>query len=315
MLIYIGKRIGTLIIILLGLSFMTFGLVYLLPSGPATILLESMGAGADPEVIAKINAEYGYDQPFLVQYVNWLLNVLQGDFGKSIQYAQPVSEVLARKLPNTVTLAVSSFILMIAIAFPFGIVSAMNHKKPLDTVIRLLSFIGISIPSFWFGMILIYLLSVQLKWLPVSGGGSFKHLIMPSITLAVSLAAMYVRRIRTAMLEQINAPYVTSETARGLKRGAIIGWHVLPNSFLTLVTYLGMSFGYLLGGTAIVETLFSWNGIGQAAVDAISGRDYHLIQGYVLWMGCIFVIVNLLVDISYRFLDPRIRLAVQKNEQ
>ena len=309
------KRLVSLVVILFGLSIMTFGLTYILPSNPAEQLAESMGAGHDKEVMAKIEAKYGLDKSFGEQYIAWLKGVFHGDFGMSVKYAQPVSQVLGRKLPNTIILAVISFILMILISFPLGILSAVYKDKVADYIIRFMSFLGISLPSFWVGMMLIYLLAVKMHWLPVGGSGSWKNLVMPSITLSLSMSAYYIRRIRAVMVEQMNEEYISGCQARGVSRFRIIFFHVLPNSLLTVVTMLGMSFGGLLGGTMIVETVFSWNGIGNAAVAAISGRDYQLIQGYVMWMGCIYVLVNLLVDISYQWLDPRIRRGAVHNEK
>ena len=305
---YILSRLGALVLILLGLSILTFSLTTVLPSDPVMQLIESMGGTHDPVMIEKMQAKYGLDQPFLVQYTDWLNGILHGDFGESVKYNQPVADVLGRKLPNTIKLACSGFALMLVIALPLGILSAVYHNKFADYAIRFLSFIGISLPSFWVGLMLIWLLSVKLHLLPVSGSESWRHLIMPSITLAIGMAATYIRRIRVAMLEQMNELYIVGELSRGVSRMRIIFCHILPNSLLSIVTMLGMSFGGMLGGTMIVETIFGWNGIGKAAVDAISGRDYQLIQGYVLWMGFIYVIVNLVVDISYQYLDPRIRM-------
>lgn len=303
----IVKRFLSLVVILLGLSVLTFGLTYILPSDPVEQMAESMGVGHDPEMMARLAEKYGLNRSFAEQYFSWLKGVLHGDFGMSVKYAQPVSQVLGRKLPHTILLAVTSFFLMILIAFPLGILSAVYKNRAADYVIRFMSFIGISIPSFWVGMILIYFLAVQLHWLPVGGSESLKNLIMPAITLSLSMSAYYIRRLRAVMVEQMNEEYINGCKARGIGRMRTICCHVLPNSLLTVVTMLGMSFGGLLGGTMIVETVFSWNGIGKAAVDAISSRDYQLIQGYVLWMGCIYVIVNFLVDLSYQWLDPRIR--------
>ncbi len=309
MLLYIARRFLSLLVILLGLTFFVFAMTAILPSDPVQQLLASMGAEQNPEVISKLKEQYGLDKPFLVQYVEWMKGVVQGDLGMSVHYGQTVNEVLSRKLPNTINLAVASFFLMIIIAFPLGILSAVYHKKPIDTIIRMISFVGLAMPNFWVGLILIYWLAVQLKLLPVSGSESAEHLIMPSITLAIGLAALFIRRIRSAMLEQMNQLYILGGEARGLSRMRIIFCHVLPNSLLTLVTLLGISFGDLLGGTMIVETIFGWNGIGKTAIEAITNRDYQLIQGYVLWVGTIYVMVNLLVDISYKYLDPRIRIA------
>ncbi len=305
---YILKRFGALAIILFGLSALTFVLTAVLPSDPVTQLIASMGQSSDPELIASLSAEYGLDKPVFEQYVDWISGVAVGDFGESVSYGQPVSEVLLRKLPNTILLAFSSFILMIVIALPLGVLSAVYHNKRADNIIKFLSFVGIALPSFWVGLLLIDFFAVDLHLLPVGGSDSFLHLIMPCVTLAIGMASVYIRRIRVAMLEQMNELYITGALSRGVKYNKIIVKHVLPNSLLSIVTMLGMSLGDLLGGTMIVEAVFGWNGIGKTAVDAITARDYGLIQGYVLWMGVIYVVINLVVDISYTYLDPRIRL-------
>ena len=206
----------------------------------------------------------------------------------------------------------ASFITMIIISFPLGILSAVYKNTIADYIIRFLSFIGVSIPSFWFGMMMIYLFGVELKWLPVAGFTSWKGLIMPTLTLGITNSASYIRRIRAVMIEQMSEEYISGLKSRGLSKKKIIFRHVLPNSLLAVITMLGMSFGGMLGGTMIVETIFGWNGIGSAAMGAITARDYYLVQGYVLWMGFIYVIVNLVVDISYQFIDPRIRRGMQK---
>lgn len=307
MLKQIKDRLISLVIILLGLSIMTYGLLYLLPSDPIEVLIDSMGLSHEPETIERLNKEYGFDKPFWVQYWNWLKKIFHGDFGYSVKYHQPVNEALWRKLPHTIVLACSALLMMIVISFPLGILSAVYRNKTADYIIRFMSFIGVSIPSFWFGMMIIYLFGVRLKWLPVAGFTSWKGLIMPTLTLGITNSAYYVRRIRAVMVEQMSEEYISGLKSRGLSRKQIILRHVLPNSLLAVITMLGMSFGGMLGGTMIVETIFGWNGIGSAAMGAITARDYYLVQGYVLWMGFIYVIVNLVVDISYQLIDPRIR--------
>ena len=307
----IKDRLISLVIILIGLSILTYGLTYLLPSDPIDVLIDSMGLPHDPETIERLNEQYGFDKPFWVQYWTWLKGIFHGEFGYSVKYNQPVSEALWRKLPNTIKLACSSFLMMILISFPLGILSAVYKNKPADYIIRFLSFLGVSVPSFWFGMMLIYLFGVQLQWLPVAGFTSWKGLIMPTLTLGVTNSAYYIRRIRAVMIEQMSEEYISGLRSRGVSKGRIIFRHVLPNSLLAVITMLGMSFGGMLGGTMIVETIFGWNGIGSAAMGAVTARDYQLIQGYVLWMGFIYVIVNLVVDISYQFIDPRIRRGME----
>ncbi len=312
MLRQIRNRMLSLLIILIGLSILTYSLTALLPSDPVEVLIDTLGLSHDPETIASLKAEYGLDKPIIVQYFNWLNGVLHGDFGKSVSNSEPVVEILARKLPNTIKLACSAFVAMVLISFPLGIASAVYKNKFADYVIRFLSFIGVSIPSFWFGMTLIYVFGVKLKVLPVAGFSSWKSIIMPTITLGVTYSAGYIRRIRAVMIEQLSEEYIAGLKSRGVSKGRIIFFHVLPNSLLAVITMLGMSFGGMLGGTMIVETVFGWNGIGSAAMSAIPARDYNLIQAYVLWMGFIYVIVNLVVDISYQFIDPRIRRGMEQ---
>lgn len=312
MLRQIRNRLLSLIVILIGLSILTYSLTALLPSDPIETLIDTMGLSHDPETVASLKAEYGLDQPIIVQYFHWLGRVLHGDFGKSVTNSEPVLNILARKLPNTIKLACSAFVAMVVISFPLGIASAVYKNKFADYVIRFLSFIGVSIPSFWFGMTLIYVFGVKLKLLPVAGFSSWKSIIMPTITLGVTYSAGYIRRIRAVMIEQLSEEYIAGLKSRGVSKGRIIFFHVLPNSLLAVITMLGMSFGGMLGGTMIVETVFGWNGIGSAAMSAIPARDYNLIQAYVLWMGFIYVIVNLVVDISYQFIDPRIRRGMEQ---
>lgn len=311
MLRQIRSRLFSLLIILIGLSILTYGLTALLPSDPVETLIDTLGLSHDPETVASLKAEYGFDKPVIVQYFTWLNNVLHGDFGKSVSNSEPVINILARKLPNTIKLACTSFAAMALISFPLGIASAVYKNKFADYVIRFLSFIGVSIPSFWFGMTLIYVFGVRLKVLPVAGFSSWKSIIMPTLTLGVTYSAGYIRRIRAVMIEQLSEEYISGLKSRGVSKARIIFFHVLPNSLLAVITMLGMSFGGMLGGTMIVETVFGWNGIGSAAMSAIPARDYNLIQAYVLWMGFIYVIVNLVVDISYQFIDPRIRKGME----
>ncbi len=308
----IRERLLSLLIILFGLSLLTFALTFLLPSGPVEQVIAKMGITPDPELIAELKKEYGFDQPFAVQYLNWLKGIFRGDFGYSVINNDSVNAILSRRLPNTIRLAVCSFVLMVVISFPLGILSALYKNKAADYAIRYLSFVGVSIPNFWFGMILIWVLGVNLRLLPVSGSMGWKSLIMPALTLGVTNSAYYIRRIRAVMVEQLSEEYISGLRSRGVSNRRIILRHVLPNSLLAVITMLGMSFGGMLGGTMIVETIFSWNGIGKAAMEAVTGRDYALVQGYVLWMGCIYVLVNLLVDIINQFLDPRIRRAMAK---
>lgn len=305
---YILKRMVQLLIVLLGVTFLTFFVTTLAPSDAAEMKYLSMGTTPTKELLEASREEMGLNDPFLIRYFNWLGNVLQGDFGTSYKFGDSVFDQLGKKLPATLKLAGVSMVIMVVIAFPLGILSAIKKNKVIDYLIRFFSFMGISMPNFWLALILIYLMSVKLGWFKVVSSNDLKGMVLPVITLTVPMVSTYVRHIRTAVLEELSQEYVIGARARGVNENRILVCHVIPNAMLTLVTLLGLSVGHLLGGAAIVETIYSWNGIGNMVVEAIRARDYPLIQGYVIWMAIIFVIVNLMVDISYHLLDPQIRL-------
>ncbi|MCR4892364.1 MAG: ABC transporter permease [Lachnospiraceae bacterium] len=305
---YIIRRVLIVIPIMLILSFFTFSLTFIASSDPVTLQLESMGVKADAETINAKREELGLNDPFLVQYGRWLSGVLQGDFGNSYKSGVPVMQEFTKRLPNTLALTASALLLTILIAVPLGILSAVFQDSPLDYLLRLISFLGVSMPSFWVGTLLMLLFGVKLKMLPIQGSGDFKHLILPALTLAIWMTCLYIRRVRGSMLEEMNKDYLVGGMAKGIPRRRVILRQVLPNSLLSVITMFGMSIGALLGGATVIETIFEWKGVGKMAVDAISIRDYPVIQAYVLWMALIYVMVNLLVDLSYLILDPRIRL-------
>lgn len=273
-------------------------------------MLMSTGVTPSDELVRQVRSELGLDKPFLVRYGTWLGQVVTGDFGTSYKYDRPVLDVLMARLPATLKLTGSAMLLVILISFPLGVLSAVRRNQGLDYVIRLFSFAGLSMPSFWLGMLLMLVFGVQLKLLPVMGSSGWNSLILPAATLAIPLIAQYSRQIRAVMLEETSQNYVVGARARGVKESMIIWRHILPNSLLPIVTLLGMTTGALLGGAAIVESLFVWPGVGQMAVDAIFTRDYPLIQGYVIWMAVIYVTLNLIVDLWTHLRDPRIQLDV-----
>lgn len=250
----------------------------------------------------------GYNDNFVKQYVRWSKNVLKGDFGISTRYGVPVKDEIKKRVPKTLALTGTSVLITILVSLPFGIMSAHYKNKWIDQMVRFFSFLGISIPSFWLGLMLMYVFSVKFKLLPIIGGDGIKSLILPSITLSAWLISVYVRRIRTCILEEINKDYVVGLKSKGISYYKIMIFHILPNSLLTIITMFGMSIGAILGGTTIIETVFEYRGLGKMAADAITNRDYFLMQGYVIWTGIIFVTINLLVDILSKFIDPRIRL-------
>lgn len=268
----------------------------------------SMGTVGDKEYIEKKKQEMGYNDNFVKQYVRWSKKVLKGDFGISTRYGVPVKDEIKKRVPKTLALTGTSVLITILVSLPFGIMSAHYKNKWIDQMVRFFSFLGISIPSFWLGLMLMYVFSVKFKLLPIIGGDGIKSLILPSITLSAWLISVYVRRIRTCILEEINKDYVVGLKSKGISYYKIMIFHILPNSLLTIITMFGMSIGAILGGTTIIETVFEYRGLGKMAADAITNRDYFLMQGYVIWTGIIFVTINLLVDILSKFIDPRIRL-------
>lgn len=305
---YILKRLGQLLIVVLGVTFLTFLVTSAAPSDAAEMKYLSMGTTPSEELLQSTREEMGLNDPFMVRYFNWLIKVLQGDFGTSYKFGDSVFSQLSKKLPGTLKLAGVSMIAMILVSFPLGVLSAIKKNKIVDYTIRFFSFMGISMPNFWLALLLIYIMAVKFRWFQVVSSDNLRGMILPVITLTVPMISTYVRQIRTAMLEELSQEYVIGARARGVKENRIIMCHVLPNSLLPIITLIGLSVGHLLGGAAIVETIFSWKGIGSMVVEAIGVRDYPMIQGYVIWMAVIFVVVNLVVDITYHFLDPQIRL-------
>ncbi|WP_063601903.1 nickel ABC transporter permease [Clostridium coskatii] len=305
---YIMKRLLHLVPVLFGITFLTFALTYFSPGDPALLMLSATGVTPSPELVQKVREELGLNNPFLFQYLHWLGGVFVGNFGTSYKYSRPVLDLIVATLPATFKLAGASIVMMMFIALPLGIMSALHKNKVLDYIIRIISFFGISMPGFWVGLLLMYIFSIKFKLLPVVGDTGWKSIILPAVTLTIAMASKYTRQLRAAILEEISKDYVIGAKARGVKDRAILFGHVLKSSLLSIVTLLGLSLGSLLGGTAIVETIFSWPGVGKLAVEAIFNRDYPVIQGYVVWMTVIYVLINMIVDISYYFLDPRIRL-------
>jgi len=307
----LGKRLIQIVIVLFGISFFTFGLTYLSPGDPAEIMLTECGNLPTPELLEQTRHELGLDQPFLVQYTNWLGKMLKGDMGHSYSMKVPVIDKLKTCFWPTLQLALLSLLIMIIISIPLGILSAVYRNKWIDYIVRAFTFIGVSIPNFWLGLILLSIFGVKLRWVSVAGGTTdLKSVILPAVTLAIAMSAKYTRQVRTAVLEELNQDYVTGARMRGIKESTILWGHVLPNATLPLVTLLGLSLGNLLGGTAVVEIIYNWPGMGSMAVKAISCRDYPLVQGYVLWIALLYMGINLIVDLSYYYLDPRLKEGV-----
>ena len=308
---YIGKRFLQLIPVLLGITFLSFAMMRAAGSDAIIELYGDKGAVAQ-EIIDAKRAELGLDQPFLTQYGAWLRGLLTGNMGVSYVSGKDVFGTFVSKLPATLLLTALSIGATVIISIPLGIWAAVKHDKFTDYVLRFSSFIGNSLPNFFVALLLMQLFSIKWKLLPViSGGTTLQSAILPILTLAIAMSAKYMRQVRAAVLEELNKDYVLGAAARGV-RGRVILWKsVLKSAMLTILTLLALSIGSLLGGTAIIESIFMWDGVGKLAVDAITMRDYPLIQAYVVWMAIIYVMVNLVTDILYHVLDPRIRLGVQ----
>lgn len=310
MLKYIIKRLLQLILVLIGITFLSFAMMRLAGGDAVTYMYENTGTSVSQEVIDQARKEYGLDQPFLVQYGRWFAGMITGDMGISYVSNRDVFDTFIEKLPATVLLMLSSLTLTMIIAIPLGIISAVRHNRWADYLIRFLSFIGNSMPNFFAAMVLMYFFSVKLGWLPVvTSENRVLSLILPTLTLAVSMASKYTRQVRASVLEELNKDYVAGAMARGVRESVIVWKNVMKASMLTILTLLALSVGSLLGGTTIVETIFMWDGVGKMAVDAITMRDYPIVQAYVAWMAVIYVLVNLATDIIYHYLDPRVRLS------
>jgi peptide/nickel transport system permease protein len=302
---------------LLGVSFLSFLFIRLIPGDAIAARLGTSTALA-PEQLASLRAYFGLDQPIPVQYWNWLVSLLHGDAGYSIRTGRPVFVEIAQRLPATGELTAAAAAIAIAIGVPLGLVSALRPRSRLDLAVRVGGLIGLSMPSFWLGTLIIVLFSLYLRWLPNTGGyvefaqdplGNLRLLLFPAITLGLALAAATMRMTRSAMLDVIGADYVRTATAKGLAPGVVVRRHVLKNGLIVVVTLLGIQVGQLLGGTVVVEEIFSVPGVGRMLLAAILERDYALVQGAVLVIAILFVGVNIVVDLLYGYLDPRVRLA------
>ena len=305
---YIRKRFFQLIPVLIGITFLSFAMMRIAGSDAITELYGDKGA-VSQEIIDEKRAELGLDKPFMTQYFSWLGGLLTGDMGKSYVSGKDVFGTFVSKLPATLLLTVLSILLTVVIAIPLGVFTAVRHDTFSDYLLRCMSFVGNSLPNFFVALILMQIFSIRLGWLPVIASGTgIKSAIMPTLTLAIAMASKYMRQVRAAVLEELNREYVVGGRARGVSDRVIIFRSVVKSAMLTIVTLLALSIGSLLGGTAIIESIFMWDGVGKLAVDAITMRDYPMIQAYVVWMAVIYVLVNLAADLLYHALDPRIRM-------
>lgn len=305
---YIIKRLLYLVPILLGITFLSFSMIHIAGSDVVVQKYDNAGITVAQEIIDAERARLGLDKPFLVQYLEWLSKIVKGDMGTSFVSGKKVFDSFIVKLPATLLLTTASILLTIVISIPLGIIAAINKNNYVDYVIRGFSFIGNSMPNFFISLVLMYFISIKLGLLPViSTSISLKSVMLPSLTLAIAMSSKYLRQVRATVLEELSKGYIVGEKARGIQFHTTLFKSVLRVSLITIVTLLALSIGSLLGGTAIVESIFMWDGVGKLAVDAINLRDYPMIQAYVMWMAFIYVSINLITDILYSYLDPRIR--------
>ena len=308
----IGYRLAHIFLVLLGVSFLSFLLMYVSPGDPVRAMYAVSGSIPSEEVLEQTREELGLNDPFIIQYGKWISNCLRGDFGTSYSKGEAVATLLMERVMPTIQLALLSLVIMVLVAVPIGVYSALRQNSILDYLLRGTTFISISMPNFWVGLLLLYVVAMKLGWLPVvSNQMNFQRLILPAVTLAIAMAGKYARQVRAAILEELRQDYVAGARARGLSERCVLWCHVLPNAVLPLIPMLGLSLGSLLGGTAVVEVIFSYPALGSLAISAITSRDYPLIQGYVLWIALIYMAVNLVVDLSYNRLDPRLRKELQ----
>ena len=322
---YILKRAVALLFTLLGVSVIVFLLVHLAPGDPVRIML---GEQARPADVERLNRIYGFDRPLPAQYARWIGNAIRGDLGVSIRSQTSVLELVAQRLPATVELAVASLVLAVLIGIPLGVLAAATRNTPIDFASMIAALVGVAAPNFWVGLILLSTVAANVGWIPVFGRGpgvlealvalftrlevgplydALRHLLLPATAIGTSIMALITRLTRSTMLEVLNLDYVRTARAKGLRRVRVVFVHALRNALLPVVTVIGVQFGALLGGAIVTEVVFAWPGIGRLIVDSISQRDFPVVQGSILLLAAVFVLVNLVVDLSYGLINPRIR--------
>ena len=309
---FLVRRLLTTLLVALGVTFVTFLIIQLVPGDPARIIL---GINADQAKVAELRHIMGLDRPLLAQYGTWLWSLLHGDLGESYITGQSVMEAVLERLPRTLTLAGAALLIALLIALPLGIISAVRPRSPMDYSAMLFSQVGVSIPDFWMGIMLILIFSLTLRWLPPSGYVALtedpvewlRHLILPAVTVGIISGSVITRFVRSSMLETLHQDYVRTARSKGLGEPRIVSHHVLKNAFIPVITVIGLQLAALLGGVVIVEVIFAWPGVGRLALDAVQRRDYPMVQGAVLFIALSFAVINLVVDLLYAYLDPRIK--------
>ena len=303
---YIGRRLIHLVGIMIAVSFLTFLLMYLSPGDAAMKKLNAQGVSVSEEIIERERENMGLNRPFLVQYGDWAIHALQGDLGESYKDGFPVADKLINGLHYTTILAFTSLALAFLVALPLAILTALHKDSLLDDITRFFSFVGNSLPNFLISVLLMYFLCVKTHLLPLTAKESVKGLVMPCLALSIPICGRFIRQFRAEILEQLSRPYVSGAMLRGVKQRYILK-SVLHNSAISILTIVGLSIGTLMGGSVVIETIFRWPGLGKLAMDAINNRDYPVIQGFVLFTSTVYVVINLLIDIAYSWIDPRLR--------
>lgn len=306
---YIIKRIIIVFIVLWMVATLTFFTVHVTPGDTANAIIVSVyGEDAvSPETLENVRAKFDLKRPVLTQYTDWLGNVVTGELGTSYKYNKPVIDILKIRLPNTLILGFSAFLISIVISIPFGIISALNHNRPIDHFSRFSTLLLSSFPSFWIALLLIIIFSIQLKVLPVSGMAGFSSIILPAVTLSIGMTAATTRMLRSSMLDVLGQDYITVARAKGLEDNQVIFGHALRNAIPPIITVIGLQIGHIIGGAVIIENIFAWPGIGGLLIDSINTKDLPMIEGCVLIIAFGYAIVNLIVDITYSCIDPRIK--------
>ena len=309
---YLLRRFCSMIFILLSVSVITFSLMHFVPGDPAEVIAEKKyGENVAAETVELVRKEMGLDRPIFVQYFRWIAGVFRGDFGSSSSSGRPVWNEIMNKLPATAELALAAMLVSLIIAIPVGIISAVKQYSIIDSVSMVGAMLGVSMPNFWLGLLLILVFSVNLGWVPVYGRGEITQLILPALTLGTGIAAVTARLTRSSILEILKQDYIRTARSKGLIETAVLNKHALKNALIPVVTVVGLQFGALLEGAVVVEVIFAWPGLGRLLFDSIFARDFPVIQGCVFLIAVMYVIVNLLIDISYAWLDPRIRYEVK----
>jgi peptide/nickel transport system permease protein len=309
---FAGRRLMQAVPVMVLASLVVFSMLHLVPGDPIDAMLGAaafQSGGARQDLVERVRQDLGLNDPLPLQYARWALGAAHGDFGSSFVRGRPVGELILERLPSTAQLAAAALVFAVVVGLGLGIIAATHRNTPIDTAVMLVSLGGVSMPTFWLALLLILAFSVVLNWLPATGSGSPEQLILPAIALGYEGVALVARLTRAAMLEALSAQYVTTARSKGLAGRTIVFRHALRNALMPIVTVAGLQAGHLLAGSVIVETVFARQGIGQLAIDAILTKDYPLVQGIILFAAASYVVLNLVTDVSYGYLDPRIRTA------